>query len=797
LSKQGRLVPSDEFPLDDRALLHEVLTESSLSASVSVDNDSTEADSSEEHPSYTLASQIGRGANGDVWRAMRLGPDGSEQGAFVLKRLHSNPRTNLTDNRAAIEAKRSGLREAWFGTLPRLKGHPHLSRFVEYFVRTMDGSVTGSATAAGNAKSRPSRCHSAHLECFAERHCGNDGPVGESSGSYTDASRKTAKTAAGDGSHHHSSRDESGSIDDSVDDPDTEETDDLGAQSVDHHPCDFVLDASLELWLVFKDEGVSLHRVLFQPSSNGAADADVAGEAAEQPPDADATDAMASGDANISHRTRARPKAGTRSGTRSQSHQSSLLGLAPSVFWLRLRLEASGGGGRVMKTIMHQLVSAAAACQAAGVTHRDIKASNVFLSSVVDQEHRSRDSEASQKTINSSLIVRLGDFGSAVDAHTARCLYGCAGPSQSEETTDYAPPEVRLTANADIPFARDAPGSYDAWSLGVTWLEMLLGVPAADLFQPPPKQAAIIRQRMVNQPPYKVQQALTVAGMMALCIAPNGTLATIEEVHSTNHHQHQHHTAVGSGNTVLCNLQGFRQMLARADKVAHHRAIVAQRVYEAATAAAASEQAVAVRSQGDVVSTRNLGAVDEEAASHLAAVTVHTEPSSHGLTLTEWRRFHDAALVASHALTVSSATGSAVSRSASQYLEGEALMKALAPLPHRMARYPDVRALAHLYEAAVSRGSSLVPASSPVSVVPRDGPSIHGTGRIPASSNNGNNGNDPAQRSSFTDPAAGDSFIPLLGPEGEELLYRLLQWDPSERILPEDAIRHPYFDRHV
>lgn len=40
--------------------------------------------------------------------------------------------------------------------------------------------------------------------------------------------------------------------------------------------------------------------------------------------------------------------------------------------------------------------------------------------------------------------LRLIDFGSAIDAHTVRQLYGTQGPSVNEQTQEYAPPEALL-----------------------------------------------------------------------------------------------------------------------------------------------------------------------------------------------------------------------------------------------------------------------------------------------------------------------------------------------------------------
>ena len=43
-----------------------------------------------------------------------------------------------------------------------------------------------------------------------------------------------------------------------------------------------------------------------------------------------------------------------------------------------------------------------------------------------------------------ALHVRLIDFGSALDPHSLRSLYGESGPSAEEQTMEYAPPEALL-----------------------------------------------------------------------------------------------------------------------------------------------------------------------------------------------------------------------------------------------------------------------------------------------------------------------------------------------------------------
>ena len=73
--------------------------------------------------------------------------------------------------------------------------------------------------------------------------------------------------------------------------------------------------------------------------------------------------------------------------------------------------------------------------------------------------------------------LRLGDFGSAVDAETLQPqlgLYGAAGPTVDEETAEYQPPEASLFG---VPFEASDPTTYDLWSFGIVVLEALLGTP--------------------------------------------------------------------------------------------------------------------------------------------------------------------------------------------------------------------------------------------------------------------------------------------------------------------------------
>lgn len=140
--------------------------------------------------------------------------------------------------------------------------------------------------------------------------------------------------------------------------------------------------------------------------------------------------------------------------------------LEPSPFWRQLRTDAQGEV--VFREILRQLLEGVAAVHARGITHRDIKPSNILVSLAGDDPP----------------VVKLADFGSAVDDFTLHHLYpNGQGPSQAEETREYQPPEV-LFSDGGRPYDSASPLAYDLWSVGVVFLEMLLGSPQVFTISP-------------------------------------------------------------------------------------------------------------------------------------------------------------------------------------------------------------------------------------------------------------------------------------------------------------------------
>lgn len=170
-----------------------------------------------------------------------------------------------------------------------------------------------------------------------------------------------------------------------------------------------------ELWLVFHDEGISLRHYLYA--------------------------------------------------SRDSAHTALLFETSP--FWHKLRMDAHGED--VLREIMRQLIEGVAALHDRGITHRDIKPSNVLV-------HLQQQQQPHTEHLLTPPIVKLADFGSAVDEYTLRHLYGARGPTQAEETREYQPPEV-LFSDYGAPYDYAHPLAYDLWSLGVVFLEIVLGSP--------------------------------------------------------------------------------------------------------------------------------------------------------------------------------------------------------------------------------------------------------------------------------------------------------------------------------
>eukprot|EP01137_Pigoraptor_chileana_P018793 Opistho-2@78874 len=176
-----------------------------------------------------------------------------------------------------------------------------------------------------------------------------------------------------------------------------------------------------------------------------------------------------------------------------------------SLFWRRLKTDPNGAP--VMKAIMKQLLTGIAICHEHNVTHRDIKPENLILS-----------------YINERPELMLADFGSAVERDFPDHLYPPEGPSKDEATLDYAPPEVTFSM---LPFDSGRPESYDIWSAGIVFMEMILGTPK--VFTIDDRARARIDLQMQDKSEEVKEAAYRFKAMQQYCLYPPNSEATLDE----------------------------------------------------------------------------------------------------------------------------------------------------------------------------------------------------------------------------------------------------------------------------
>lgn len=153
---------------------------------------------------------------------------------------------------------------------------------------------------------------------------------------------------------------------------------------------------------------------------------------------------------------------------------------------------------------MQQIVASVATLHFKGITHRDVKPSNILLNTEAEAR------------------ILMADLSSAVNTESiSNGLYGSLGPIVAEETIQYAPPEVLLSlySEGEIPYDAQHPTSYDSWSVGVVFLEMILGT--SDVFTVDQRTAAMIAHRMKRSAGISSEEAskaMLLAALADYCI---------------------------------------------------------------------------------------------------------------------------------------------------------------------------------------------------------------------------------------------------------------------------------------
>ncbi|KAH9602746.1 hypothetical protein KSS87_023034 [Heliosperma pusillum] len=189
---------------------------------------------------------------------------------------------------------------------------------------------------------------------------------------------------------------------------------------------------SNEIWLVFRHEGISLSKLMYTAE------------------DAYEISSERAGHAQVLH---------------------------PSKWWHWLKTTKAGQDE--MKNLIWQLLMALKSCHDRNITHRDIKPENMVIC-IEDQGTAGCLKGRPNAVLERAGRMRIIDFGSAVDDFTMRRFYGFKGPSRAEQTYEYTPPEALLNVSwFQGPSSRNL--KYDMWSVGVVFLEIVLGSP--DVFQ--------------------------------------------------------------------------------------------------------------------------------------------------------------------------------------------------------------------------------------------------------------------------------------------------------------------------
>lgn len=184
----------------------------------------------------------------------------------------------------------------------------------------------------------------------------------------------------------------------------------------------------LELWIVFEDAGPSLRSYIYSATTSGSfviyqqsklwTQLRMSTNLNRRKSESPSSQIRMSGDSAISQQDGNNTSSNTQEENKGEGDQSSQL---------------VDVGREVMRSILHQIISAASILHEQGIVHRDIKPSNVMCFS--DQSIY----DLSNLTRSPHIHCRLGDFSSGWDDYTRRNLY-TKGPSPAEQSDEYAPP---------------------------------------------------------------------------------------------------------------------------------------------------------------------------------------------------------------------------------------------------------------------------------------------------------------------------------------------------------------------
>lgn len=219
----------------------------------------------------------------------------------------------------------------------------------------------------------------------------------------------------------------------------------------------------------------------------------------------------------------------------------------PSSWWRWLK--TTNEGREEMRSILRQLFLAVKACHDRNITHRDIKPENMVVST-----NRNHGSEWP-----SNLTMRIIDFGSAIDRYTLNHLYSSSGPSQGEQTKEYAPPEATLGSHW-LHFHTDEAHVYDMWSVGIVMLELVLGTP--HVFQISARTRVLLDRQLDGMDESARETIYLLRAYLEMCILLPGT--------PPQHHYHHRSDTVDQAEEVRlaawkCSEESVAQQIRQRD----------------------------------------------------------------------------------------------------------------------------------------------------------------------------------------------------------------------------------------
>lgn len=404
---------------------------------------------------YVLHGQLGQGHFGEVWLADEsdsvadagdvgegAAPPEPRGGEYVLKRIFVE---------AGDAVRLSGLREVYFGRL--FAREAHIARFVEAFA---------------------------------------EAPFREREQSDLTRHREERKGACEAGTENVAAA----VVEQQVDEQEVGEKAQVEKErevevEVEEGEAAEAAEADEELWLVFYNEGQSLHSLLYE------------------------------------------------GGTRGHEWEGSFVVFQRTAFWRELKRQPA-----VMRSLVRQLLEAAAVVHAHNVTHRDIKPQNILL-------------RQSASGSLADIELRLADFGSALDPHTLH-MYPPGGPTAREQTRLYSPPEALFSE--EVVYFAQQPHAFDMWSVGVVWLELVLGT--SQVFQLEHRTAAVLDARMRHASAAERARAHLLRALTEYCIYPP---RAGHSKASFGRAARQTHSSSGVRTEAACTVHDLQRVLVRLD----------------------------------------------------------------------------------------------------------------------------------------------------------------------------------------------------------------------------------------